>query len=59
MELSIELLTGIETCMGRALPLPKPVFLVVSVKMSKRYLKGGLQSSFSFIFGFSISPVKS
>ncbi len=37
--------------------MPKPVFLVVSEKMSKRYLNGGLQSSFSFIFGFSIKTV--
>jgi hypothetical protein len=36
--------------------LPQPVFLMVSMMMSKRYLKGGLSSSFSVIFGRSISP---
>jgi len=54
VELGVELLPGVESSMMGKVPLAKPVFLVTAVKMSNRYLKGGLHSNFSFMVGFSM-----
>jgi hypothetical protein len=57
VELGVELLSRVESSMMTKVPLAKPVFLVTAVKMSKRYLKGGLQSNFSFMVGLSIKEL--
>lgn len=53
----LELVAGEEAWIRVDVPLANPVFLVVSVMISKRYLKGGLMRSFSVILGLSMKPV--
>lgn len=56
VEVGAELLCSEETYVSVELPFPQPDFLMDSMMMSKRYLKGGLSRSFSVILGLSIHP---
>lgn len=50
----LEFFAFVEAWINEGVPAANPVFLVVSVMMSKRYLNGGLERSFSDMRGLSM-----